>query len=207
MGLFGSKTTATEEGAAEAQPVEIVPDDKNANKGTKRGLELLEKSLEKFGAGRSILVDKNGRVIAGNKTIQAAIEKGFDVQVVKSDGKRVIAVMREDIDLDTPEGRELAIADNRVAEMDLDWDGDVLRELSEEGIDFSDFFFNNEFSELTGIETTEDDAPDGDKKERTNTPPGPTRTVEITAPAVFVDSIGDVLAAWREIDGVEVSIS
>ncbi len=55
---------------------QLVLDDKNANKGTKRGRELLEASLEKYGAGRSVVVDRNNRVIAGNKTVEAARAAG-----------------------------------------------------------------------------------------------------------------------------------
>ena len=36
---------------------QLVLDDKNANKGTKRGRELLGESLERYGAGRSVVVD------------------------------------------------------------------------------------------------------------------------------------------------------
>ncbi len=36
-------------------------DDKNFNKGTQYGKSLMEKSLSKFGAGRSILIDKTIR--------------------------------------------------------------------------------------------------------------------------------------------------
>lgn len=38
-------------------------DDKNANRGTERGRHLLAESLKKLGAGRSIVCDRNGRVI------------------------------------------------------------------------------------------------------------------------------------------------
>ena len=41
-------------------------DPQNANKGTDRGRKALAASLSEFGAGRSILVDKHGSVIAGN---------------------------------------------------------------------------------------------------------------------------------------------
>jgi hypothetical protein len=41
---------------------ELIPDDKNFNKGTEFGNSLIEKSLRKFGAGRSILLDKNSRM-------------------------------------------------------------------------------------------------------------------------------------------------
>ena len=47
---------------------DLIADDNNANKGTARDHEVVQESLKQFGAGRSILVDKVGRVIAGNKT-------------------------------------------------------------------------------------------------------------------------------------------
>lgn len=34
----------------------LTPDDRNANKGTQRGTGMLEDSLRKYGAGRSILM-------------------------------------------------------------------------------------------------------------------------------------------------------
>jgi len=85
---------------------ELIPDDKNFNKGSEFGNSLIEKSFRKFGAGRSILLDKNNRIIAGNKSVENASAIGMeDVQIVESDGKRIIAVKRMDIDLDSPEGR------------------------------------------------------------------------------------------------------
>lgn len=38
--------------------IQLILDEKNANKGTKRGRELLEKSLGDYGAGRSVVVDR-----------------------------------------------------------------------------------------------------------------------------------------------------
>ena len=38
---------------------DLIPDKKNFNKHTEFGTSLLENSLRKFGAGRSILIDKN----------------------------------------------------------------------------------------------------------------------------------------------------
>jgi hypothetical protein len=40
-------------------------DNKNANRGTAR--EAAAKSLQKYGAGRSVLIDRDGRIIGGNK--------------------------------------------------------------------------------------------------------------------------------------------
>lgn len=47
---------------------DLVPDDKNFNKGSEYGNSLIEKSFSKFGSGRSILIDKHNKIIAGNKS-------------------------------------------------------------------------------------------------------------------------------------------
>jgi DNA modification methylase len=106
---------------------ELVPDDKNFNKGSEYGNSLIEKSFRKFGAGRSILLDKNNRIIAGNKSVENAGAIGMeDVQIVESDGKRIIAVKRTDIDLDSPEGREMALADNASAKANIVFDAELV---------------------------------------------------------------------------------
>lgn len=112
-------------------------DAKNANRGSERGAYMLERSLEKFGAGRSILVDKHGTVIAGNKTLAKAGEMGLeDVIVVQTNGDKVVAVQRMDLDLAKDErARELAFADNRVSEISLEWDADQILQDIESGLD------------------------------------------------------------------------
>jgi hypothetical protein len=106
---------------------DLIPDDKNFNKGSEFGNSLIEKSFSKFGAGRSILLDKNNRIIAGNKSVENAAAIGMeDVQIVESDGKRIIAVKRTDIDLDTPEGREMALADNATAKANIIFDAELV---------------------------------------------------------------------------------
>lgn len=112
---------------------QLVPDDKNLNKGTEYGKALLDKSFSKFGAGRSILIDKNNRIIAGNKASESFGESGGEkVVVVETEGDVLVAVKRTDIDLDSKEGRELALADNATQKADLDWDADKLGEVAAE---------------------------------------------------------------------------
>lgn len=107
----------------QAKISDLVPDDRNFNKHSEYGMSLLEKSVGKFGMGRSILLDKNNRIIAGNGITETAGQLGFeDVEIVESDGSKIIAVKRTDIDLDTPEGRELALADNATSAANLEWD-------------------------------------------------------------------------------------
>ena len=103
---------------------DLIHDDKNFNKGSEVGAELIKKSFSKFGAGRSILLDKNNRIIAGNKSVEfSGID---DVQIVESDGTKLIAVKRTDIDLDTPLGREMALADNASAKANIVFDAELI---------------------------------------------------------------------------------
>src|SRR5688572_23709837 len=91
---------------------DLTPDLRNANRGTEWGGGLLERSLRETGAGRSILVDTHGRVIAGNKTLEhwAALADEAAIEVVQTDGQTLVVVQRNDLDLDDPTGlaRKLA---------------------------------------------------------------------------------------------------
>src|ERR1043166_9168304 len=135
---------------------DLTPDDRNVNVGTERGAEMIEKSLREYGAGRSILIDKNGRIIAGNKTVEQAAKVGLeDVLVVQTDGKKLIAVQRVDLDLRKHKAaRELAIADNRSAEINLEWSKELLASLRGE-VDLGDFFNESELRDFFGDEYAE----------------------------------------------------
>jgi DNA modification methylase len=143
---------------------DLIPDSNNANLGTERGMEMLEASIGELGFGRSILLDKNLNIIAGNKSSEVALRQGIeDVLLVESDGSQVIAVVRTDLDLKTdPKAKKIAIADNRVAEINLNWDKDVVLELAEE-VSLADFFSTDELSllddepDLSGEEVEEDE--------------------------------------------------
>ena len=125
---------------------DLTPDNKNLNKHSERGSAFVKKSLEKNGFGRSILIDKDRRIIAGNLTAEEAGQLGMeDVIIVPSDGTKIIAVQRTDITLDSKAGRELALADNRSAEVSLNWDAEQILELQEDGfIEVEYWFFENE---------------------------------------------------------------
>jgi len=142
----------------EARVADLIPDDKNFNKGTEYGNALLENSFQKFGAGRSILLDKNNRIIAGNKAAGKYGELGGEkVIVVETDGDTLVAVKRTDVDLDSQAGRELALADNATQRADLEWDTEVVKEVSEQWeIDAAAWGVDMPGS-LAAAEATEDD--------------------------------------------------
>ena len=138
---------------------ELTPDHSNANRGTERGRYALEASLRKYGAGRSILVDRLGRIIAGNKTAETAADVGIDdVIVVQTDGRQVVAVQRTDLDLDSNEARELAYADNRVGQLDLDFDpAQILADLNA-GVNLDQFWRKDELDALIATISAPDEA-------------------------------------------------
>ena len=133
----------------EAKLSDLVFDDKNFNKHTEYGMSLIEKSIRNNGAGRSILIDKNNRIIAGNGVTEIAGQIGLeDVQIVESDGSKIIAVKRTDIDLDSQKGREMALADNATGAADLQWDAEAIAEVEEEfDIDAGDWGVNLDFDD------------------------------------------------------------
>ena len=138
---------------------DLIQDDRNLNKGTERGQQLIEKSLREFGAGRSILLDKNNRIIAGNKTHKNAELAGLDdVIIVETAGTKLVAVKRTDVDLDTKKGREMALADNATVKVDLQWDTEELNAVADDfGIDTDEWDVELDEMPVEPTETTEDD--------------------------------------------------
>lgn len=137
-------------------------DKRNARKRNKRAAETIEHSLRELGAGRSVVIDKNGQIIAGNGVIENAAKAGItDVEVVQTDGIRIIAVQRTDLDLDADDkARQLAIADNRTAEL-AEWNPEVLANLSAE-LDLKPFFTDAELRSILPPSPNdgEDDTPE-----------------------------------------------
>ena len=124
-------------------------DPHNANKGSDRGREMVASSLEECGAGRSILADRDGTVIAGNKTLAAARALGLPVRVVESDGGELIVVQRSDLLLGVDEkARRLAYLDNRASELGLAWNTDQLLADLQGGVDLAGIFDRDELAEL-----------------------------------------------------------
>ena len=122
----------------------LVQDNLNFNRGTEFGERLMDNSLRKFGLGRSVLVDKNNRIIAGNKTVEKAVELGFEKAiVVETSGEQLVVVKRKDIDLDSEMGREMALADNATSAANLEWDAETIQQAQAEfGLDIDSWGVN-----------------------------------------------------------------
>ena len=126
---------------------ELAQDTHNFNKGNEQGQELMERSFKEMGAGRSILIDRNGHIIAGNKSQKAAIAAGIKkVRVIETTGDELVAVKRTDVDIDSAEGRKMAYLDNLTTQVNLTWDQTELEAVQAdvEGFDIADFGFDIE---------------------------------------------------------------
>ena len=124
---------------------DLVQDDHNFNRGTEQGAKLIEKSFQDHGAGRSVLLDKDNRLIAGNKATKGAIAAGIKkVRIIETTGDELIAVKRTDVSLDSKEGREMAMLDNLTTQVNMSWDKVELETVAEQvqGFDVSQFGFD-----------------------------------------------------------------
>jgi hypothetical protein len=109
---------------------QLQSDHKNARRRTDRSSALIKESLQRYGAARSIVIDENNRILAGNGTVEGAKAAGIkNVRIIETDGTEVIAVKRTGLTEEEKVG--LALADNRTADLS-EWDQEMLHKLSEE---------------------------------------------------------------------------
>lgn len=66
-------------------------DERNYRLHDDKNKELIKSSLKDLGTGRSILLDKENVIVAGNGVYEQAQELGLRVRVIESDGTELIA--------------------------------------------------------------------------------------------------------------------
>ena len=119
---------------------ELHIDDTNAREHNERNRADIKRSLEKFGAARSIVVDADGVVRAGNGTLEEARRAGItEALVIETDGKRLVVVKRGNWSKLEAEGD--AVADNGIGDTS-EWDLKLLQarmiHLKEASVDLND---------------------------------------------------------------------
>jgi hypothetical protein len=117
----------------EVLPIEdgAMPDSNNINKHTQRGGGLLENSLRKRGAFRSIASAGKGVetpvVMAGNYTLEKAIDAGFtEIVNVHVTGNQLVNVVRDDLAPNSAEAIALGLEDNEISKQSYNPDLDIL---------------------------------------------------------------------------------
>lgn len=144
---------------------ELKFDDKNFNRHTEYGMSLLEKSLRENGAGRSILLDKDNNIIAGNGIIEAAGSVGLEnVKIVETQGDEIVAVKRTDVSLNSKQGRKMALADNATAKADIEWDAENLKSEFDDAT-LKEWVGEQDWLDNEPDEVVEDEAPEVNESE------------------------------------------
>jgi len=129
---------------------DLIPDPQNARKHNPRNIGMIEKSLHDVGAARSIVIDENNVILAGNGVIEAAAAAGIEnVRVIEATGNEIIAVKRSG--LTDEQKKKLALFDNRTGEL-AEWNIDVLKAINIE-IPLDDMFSEKELNKIFDIET------------------------------------------------------
>jgi len=133
-------------------------DPNNRRRHTERNVTMVADALRDVGAARSIVVDEDDVVLAGNGVVEGAKQAGLTkVRIIDADGSEVIAVRRRG--LTAAQKRALAIYDNRTAEL-AEWNPDQLRMDADAGLDLQPFFTDAELQGIIG--TTAKSGPDPD---------------------------------------------
>lgn len=127
---------------------EIKIDKRNYRKHSDRNKSLINKSLSECGAGRSILIDNENSIVAGNGLFEQSQKLGIPIRVIETDGTELIAVKRTDLATDDEKRKQLAIMDNSTSDssefdMELLTDDFDVDTLSEFGVDVADFDLSN----------------------------------------------------------------
>ena len=132
--------------------MDIKLDKKNYRKHNEKNCALIESSLKTLGAGRSILIDNNNTVIAGNQTFKEAQKLNIPIKIIETNGSELIAVKRTDLAENDIRRRQLGIIDNLAtdkSEFDIDAIEEDFMELNLSSFDvsFADFDSVNELLE------------------------------------------------------------
>lgn len=134
-------------------------DDKNFNKHTEQGKELLSESIDRVGVIESITISSDDKIISGNARQEVMQSKFEDVEpiIVETDGTRPVILKRTDIKSNTKEFHEAGLLANTVAKKNINLDLELIEEVmvEEYGLDIYkndydvDAFFEEDNTEKT----------------------------------------------------------
>lgn len=99
---------------------DLKQDGNNYRKHSDTNKARIKKSIDEAGLGRSVVVDADGVLIAGNG-VQQVVDPETPVRVIETDGTELVVVKRTDLHTDDPRRKTLALADNATSD-DVEWD-------------------------------------------------------------------------------------
>ena len=116
-------------------------DSRNYRKHSDKNKNLINKSLKECGAGRSIVIDNEDNIIAGNGIYEQAQKLGLKTKVIETDGSELVVVKRTDLATNDEKRKQLAVMDNSTSDSS-EFDFELLEEdfqtetLQDWGLDF-----------------------------------------------------------------------
>jgi hypothetical protein len=102
-------------------------DKRNYRRHDERNRKLIRKSLKELGTGRSIVIDKDGEIIAGNGVYAEAQSLNIPTKIIETDGSELIVVKRTDLVTNDEKRKQLAVMDNTTSDSS-DFDLALLQE-------------------------------------------------------------------------------
>lgn len=107
--------------------MKLKKDRRNYRVHDERSKRIIGQSLEQCGAGRSILADSTGEVIAGNGVLEQAEKRGIKIKTVETDGSELVVVVRKDLKPGDEKRKLLALADNAASDASS-WNAELVRQ-------------------------------------------------------------------------------
>ena len=108
-------------------------DERNFNRHTEAGMDLLKKSVEMVGVIESITVSSDDKIISGNARQEKISEVlGVDVEpiIVEIDGARPVVLKRTDIQSGTKQFHAAALLANTTAKNNISLDIDLIQDIA-----------------------------------------------------------------------------
>lgn len=101
-------------------------DKRNYRRHNDRNKELIKKSIEEVGYGRSIVIDAENEIICGNGVVSQA-DKDTKIKVIETDGSELVVIKRTDLKTSDVKRKQLAVMDNSASDTS-DFDMELLQE-------------------------------------------------------------------------------
>lgn len=96
--------------------MEIKFDKRNYRIHNDKNKALIKKSLQECGAGRSIVCDSEGEIIAGNGVYEQAQKLNMPIKVIETDGSELVVVKRTDLKTNDKKRKRMAVMDNSTSD-------------------------------------------------------------------------------------------
>ena len=118
-------TKKKQEQQAEPQTAaDLIQDEHNYRKHSDENKRRIRKSIDEAGIGRSVVVDADGVLIAGNG-VASVIDGDTPVRVIETDGTELVVVKRTDLHEGDERRKKLALADNATSD-EVEWDMEAI---------------------------------------------------------------------------------